>query len=96
MLAQAGLAGPGGEPERLRAALGVVPCRGRDRLDQGGLARPVVPDQEGHPGGQSQTACPVEVPHDRQGEGVAAGVGVRLHPHLLHEPTPGAVHVPLR
>ena len=46
MRPEVGLAGPGREPERRRAALRVEPEGDGERFQQGGLAGPVLPDQE--------------------------------------------------
>lgn len=96
MIAQAGLARAGNEPERLRAALGVKPGGHRQRLHQGRLTGAIVADQECHPWIQVEHTPLRQVLHHRQGERVTASVGAGIESDLAHEPAghaaSGATH----
>ena len=70
---QGGVGLPGGEAEIPGPALGVKAAGHRHRLQQGGLARSVLPHKEGHVGGDLQGMLPVpQRPHRRQGGQIAA------------------------
>ena len=74
---------PGAVPAPGRATLGAQPVGHRDRLDERGLARPVLADQERHARGQRQPV-PQELGHRRDvGRPPVAGkrpLGVGLAP----------------
>ena len=69
---EGGVGGPGGEVEVPGAPLGVEAAGHSHGLQQGGLARAVLPHQKGHAGGKEEGVLPVpQSPHRREGRQVA-------------------------
>lgn len=64
---QFGVTTAGREADMLRAALGIEPVGDREPLEQGRLAGPVLPDEEGDRSGEWQGS---ELPHCRQRVGI--------------------------
>lgn len=72
VLMEGGVGGPGGEVKVPGAPLGVEAAGHSHGLQQGGLARAVLPHQKGHAGGKEEGVLPVpQSPHRREGRQVA-------------------------